>query len=264
MQKRGISEKAKWEIALDKFVKKWANRKDVIGIIVCGSYITGNPTKHSDIDIRIILDEGVTWRERGNEVIDGILIEYFANPPEQEFYYLKKSHASRAALDAHMFLTGKVILDRKGIVKKLIKKAKEYQNKPYSAMKPSSCERVKYTLWDLYDNLEEVLEAKTQEFYFVYYNDLNELLEIYLEYLSYVKIRPHKVFRFLTSEKDKKKYLLKDFPDKVFVKMFVSALKLKNKNQMLKEYKKLNQYVLSKMGGFNIDGWKFRSPIEID
>lgn len=44
---------------------------------VCGSYITGNPSTHSDLDVHIILNENVNYRERGNKIVDGLLIEYF-------------------------------------------------------------------------------------------------------------------------------------------------------------------------------------------
>ena len=69
----------KWELALKKFLKNWENKKEVVGAIVCGSYITGNPSNHSDIDIHLLLSSKTKWRERGNVIIDGILIEYFAN-----------------------------------------------------------------------------------------------------------------------------------------------------------------------------------------
>ena len=81
-----------WEIALQKFLKKWDNRKNVIGALVCGSYVTGNPSKHSDIDVHIILDSKTSWRERGNEIIDGFLIEYFANPIKNHYKYAEEGY----------------------------------------------------------------------------------------------------------------------------------------------------------------------------
>ena len=54
-----------WEKALNKFLKPWKKRKDVIGFLVCGSYITGNPTNRSDVDLHIITSEENDWRERG-------------------------------------------------------------------------------------------------------------------------------------------------------------------------------------------------------
>ncbi|WP_231630083.1 nucleotidyltransferase domain-containing protein [Lysinibacillus sp. ZYM-1] len=72
-----------WKIALETLLKDWQGRDDVVGTLVCGSYVTGKPSKRSDIDVHIVLENDVTWRERGNQIIDGFLIEYFANPPGQ-------------------------------------------------------------------------------------------------------------------------------------------------------------------------------------
>ncbi|MGE8035840.1 nucleotidyltransferase domain-containing protein [Lysinibacillus sp. NPDC093692] len=52
-----------WRIALEEFLKDWKNRNDVVGALVCGSYVTGNPTNRSDIDVHIILSDDVDWRE---------------------------------------------------------------------------------------------------------------------------------------------------------------------------------------------------------
>jgi len=84
--------KQPWEIALQKFTDEWSSKKEVIGILVAGSFVTGNPSKHSDLDMNIVLKKGTKWRERGNKVIDGFLFEYFANPPEQVIEYFEKDH----------------------------------------------------------------------------------------------------------------------------------------------------------------------------
>ncbi len=67
---------------------------DTIGILVCGSYITGNPSTHSDLDVHIILNENVNYRERGNKIVDGLLIEYFANPAKQIREYFKDDYTN--------------------------------------------------------------------------------------------------------------------------------------------------------------------------
>lgn len=64
-----------WEKATKIFLQEWENKDYVIGAIACGSYITGRPTKHSDIDLRIILNDEINWRERGNKIVNGFLIE---------------------------------------------------------------------------------------------------------------------------------------------------------------------------------------------
>ena len=78
-----------WEKVTNKFLETWLKKDYVVGAFVCGSYVTGRPTKHLDIDLRIIMKDDINWRERGNKIIDGFLIEYFANPIRQEFKMLK-------------------------------------------------------------------------------------------------------------------------------------------------------------------------------
>jgi DNA modification methylase len=108
----------KWEIATEKFLKKWKNKKEVVGAVLCGSYITGNPSKHSDLDIQILLDKQIIWRERGNKYVDGFLIEYFANPLPQNLEYYQSDYQRRKKAHIHMFLTGKILFDKNGDVKK--------------------------------------------------------------------------------------------------------------------------------------------------
>ena len=252
----------KWEIALQRFLKKWKNKKEVIGAIVCGSYITGNPSKHSDIDIHILLDSKTSWRERGNEIIDGILIEYFANPIKKHYEYLEEDYKQRRRVNAHMFCTGKVLFDKTGELNQLIKDSKKYLVKKYPKQNKVSVELEKYHIWDMLDNLEEIFEGNGKDFFFIFYNYLNDLFEIYAKFLQFDSLPVHKLRRFLVDEKNKKKYLVSNFPDEEFVKMFVKAINLKDKPKMMKAYQKLTNHVLSKMSGFNIDGWKIRSPAQ--
>ncbi len=250
----------KWEIVLEKFLKKWKDKKEVIGAIVCGSFITGNPSKHSDIDIHILLDSKTKWRERGNEIIDGILIEYFANPIKKHYEYNDEDYKQRRKINAHMFATGKILFDKTGELNKLIIDSKEYLNKKYPKQNEIQIESAKYKIWDMCDNLEEVFELNDDDFFFVYYNYLNETFETYSKYLQFDSIPANKLKRFLVNDFDKKKYNISNFPDIKFVKILINAIGIKNKNKMMKEFKNMTAYILEKMGGFNINGWKINSP----
>lgn len=255
--------KQKWEIALNKFLEEWKTNPEVSGIIVCGSYITGNPTKNSDIDLHIVLKNGCKWRERGNKIVNGILIEYFANPPEQIKKYLESDRNKRRKIDAHIFTTGKIILDKEGEVKKLKELAKEYLKRSFEEAPSFKIEFGKYHIWDMMDNLEEVYNRKTPDFNFVYHSFLNVIFETYAEFKKYPKTVENKIYRFLTDKKDQKKYLIHPFQDKKFVAIFTKAIQEKNKDKMLEIFNKLAIHVQNKMGGFNIDGWKMRSPVDL-
>ena len=94
-------------IALEKFLSDWKDKDKIIGVLVCGSFVTGGASKHSDIDVQIILDNEVTWRERGNKIVDGFLIEYFANPLYRYEGYFEEDYSRNRTVTAHMFATGK-------------------------------------------------------------------------------------------------------------------------------------------------------------
>ena len=63
----------KWEEKLNVFLENFEYKGDIVGVLACGSYITGNPSSHSDLDVHIILNENVNYRERGNKIINRIL-----------------------------------------------------------------------------------------------------------------------------------------------------------------------------------------------
>lgn len=251
-----------WEQALEKFIGKWKDKKDVVGALVCGSYITGNPSPHSDIDIHILLSKSTNYRERGNEYIDGILIEYFANPLPQHIKYLESDFKNRRRVNVHMLTTGKVLFDKTGELKELINIANKFKKKKFKASSKIQNEIAKYFIWDSLDNLEEVYESNAKDFEMVYFVSLQDLFNYYATYLQYESIPIHKLRRFLSNKKDQEKYNVPTFPDSKFQKDFIKAIELKDKTQMMRAYKKIVIHVLNEIGGFNIDGWKIKTPVE--
>ncbi len=143
----------------------------------------------------------------------------------------------------------------------MIKDSRKFLVKKYPKQNRIQIELAKYHIWDMLDNLEEIFESDGREFFFVYYNYLNNLYEVYSKLLRFDSIPVHKLRRFLINGREKKKYHISNFPDGDFVRMYVRALNIENNSKMMKEYKKLTNYVLKKMGGFNIDGWKIKSPV---
>lgn len=80
-----------------------------------------------------------------------------------------------------------------------------------------------------------------------------------LIYTSSCPIGPSsKIVRFFTDKDFRKKYQLKEFPDKKFTQLFVKAIE----SETLLSIKNLIEHVFVKMGGFKIDSWKFRSKVQ--
>jgi len=254
----------KWRQSVNKFLQNWEEKDQVIAAMACGSYITGNPTKHSDVDLHLILRSDVDWRERGNKMIDGIHIEYFANPAKQIERYMKEDYEDNSCINSTMFLTGETIFDYEGILDELKKLAKKYKETGFPSIKPSVLELKKYSLWDEYDNVQDSYELGKPDFYYVYYAALQSVYDTYAKYLRYPVSGASKVYDTLTKVKAREKYLLAAFPDESFVMLFGEAVLLRDRNVMMREFEVLVNYVLGVMGGFSIDGWRARSSLQME
>ncbi len=247
-----------WERALYKFIKDWQNRKEVLGAIVTGSYAVGNHTKFSDIDVHIVLSEKTKWRERGNKIVDGFLIEYFANPISQLKKYQEENYKNGNRIDARMFTIGKILFDKTGIVKKLQIEARKRMKKPFAKKDKTWMETKKYFLWDQLDNLHDLHSQHLPSFSFVYYTALLNIFETYAKFLRAEIPGPAKFYQVLTNDRFRQKYHIEKFPDQKFITIAKKCIE----KDSLENIEKLTAYVLDKMGGFKIDGWKLKTPVE--
>lgn len=247
-----------WEKALFKFLEKWIDRKDVIGIVLVGSYAVGNPSAHSDIDVHIILSDDVKWRERGNLYIDGFLIEYFANPIHQLRKYQEDGLKVGRKTDPRMFATGKVILDKTGAARKFQQESRNNLQKKFKKLDKARIETAKYTLWDQLDDMKDVRTNKSSHFLYLYSLQLETLLTVYARFLGAEIPARAKLPKFFNDIEYRDKYNIQKFPDRKFVEHFMDCLYKAN----FAKLERITNYVLDKMGGFNIDGWKLKTPAE--
>ena len=122
-----------WKHALNEFVRGWKEKDFVEAALLTGSYAIGLQTPRSDVDVYIILSDKVDWRERGDVLVDGFLIEYFANPIRQIRWYFENEHSRNKRNTARMFLIGQVLFDKTGIIGALRIEAEGYMSKPFSS-----------------------------------------------------------------------------------------------------------------------------------
>ena len=100
--------KEKFEKALNIFVDKTKKNKNVIAILITGSFIHSVPDKNSDLDVYILTKEG-KYRERGNTWINGVEVEYFMNPVKQVEQYFIDETKKGGPHTAHMFANSKIL-----------------------------------------------------------------------------------------------------------------------------------------------------------
>ncbi len=237
-----------WEQALNKFVAKYQKQKDVLAILLVGSYAVGNNNKYSDIDIYIILDNKAKYQERGNKLIDGYLIEYFINPYNKVIKYLQEDQIKHRCAMANMLLNCRVIMDRNNIVPKLKQEAKYYNE-----LKKDKDPMKYYACWCAYD---EYLAAKYHN-KMQYYICLKYLIEAYLYNNGYYLIPELKIERFFKDKHYRDNYQIGTFPNNKFNELVIACFNKPNKTNL----KNLYEYVL-KDGQFTINNFKIYNEIE--
>lgn len=161
------------------------------------------------------------------------------------------------------FLTGKVLLDKRGIVQKLIDEARIWKDKDYPEWPETLIEIKKYELWDTFDNLLDCYEEERADFEFVYSNSLSRLFHLYSEFIGLEKIPHDHIYKFLVEPAYLTKYMKAPFPDPEFGQWYINAVTAESRDQKMKLYRQLAEYVLEKAGGFQIDGWSLKSSLDL-
>ena len=248
-----------WRQALEKFIGVWREKNFVEAALLTGSYALGLQTPRSDMDVYIILSDNVDWRERGNVLVDGFLIEYFANPVRQIRQYFEDEYSNNKRNTARIILIGKVLFDKTGIIETLRAEAKEYIRKPFTKPTPVKVEVAKYILWDALDSLKDAEERGDPSYAHLYHLALRRALESYSRFLGTEVPPASKVYRLFNDETFRRAYLFQDFPDWRFVELFLRALE----EVRTENLEAVITHVFEEMGVFDIDGWRLRTRVEV-
>lgn len=248
-----------FEKAAHKFLKSYKNKKCYLGAVICGSYVMGKETKYSDVDLHIIMDDNFNHRERGNQIIDGFIIDYFVNPIKRFEKYVEADRNLGTKYVSHMFKTGKVIDDTDKKVSNLKKELEKEHKRKFSKLKKENIEGYKYFMIDSYKNLEEKVDEL--DFLFTYYHYLNYIREAYLKYLRVELGAIHNAATLILDKKKREKYLVEDVKDKKFKTLFKKCLKHEDSIKMLENIKNLRDHVVNKMGGIDTKSFHMKCDL---
>ena len=249
-----------WERATREFLRAWQRRPAFRGALACGSFVTGHPGPRSDVDLVIVLASGTRWRERGNRFADGLMVEYFANSPKQYRAYMKGEQASGARNTATMFVTGKILVDERGDVAKLVAEAKRWRRKALPRMSRADRENALYTIWSQVDDLQDAVMRGAADVPFQYYHAVWFVYDCYARFLRQPVQQADRILTSYARGGHPEKYLLDPFPDPDFPPMLARAIRERDPDRMLRRLERLADHVYEQMGGFEIDGWKLRTP----
>lgn len=212
-----------WKNVLEKFLKEYKEKDYVIGAILCGSYATGNNTDRSDIDVHIITKD-IGFKQRGNVIIDGIMIEYFINPLSQSYKYLENDFKQRRRLaDANMYGNGIILFDKTGELRQLKEDSLKYYEMKFDAPEESTMMINNYACWDLMDEIKDKID-NNENYDLNYYMLLKELINNYY-YKNRIATVPFTKIEKIYRNKDyREKYHLKNMPAQKFVELVLNAI----------------------------------------
>ena len=248
----------KFENAYLKFLEKYKNEEWYEGAILCGSYATGNNDANSDIDVFIVSSDSEDWRERGNCLVNGFMIEYFINPIRQVKKEINSENNSFERHTSNMFAQAVIIDDINGNIKNLIGLAKETLKTELMIndyMYQINC----YSVWERFDEVESKFikgEDIDLSFYF--------FMQCAIKTIAYNKgigsFNINKIEKFLNNESYRKKYGIKKFFDKKDSLIIIKCLEEKDKEHKYNNAKTLYQHICKEFN-FDIKKFSFRSKI---
>ena len=249
-----------WELALNKFLEEYVNEEYFLGAILTGSYATGNNDINSDIDVFIVTKDSTPWRERGNKLIDGYMIEYFINPVRQVLKEFDEGFKDNGIATTLIFAGSKILYDRDGTIEKLVNRAKEDLNKDIEPISEFKWKMNCYTIWHSFYELNSKY-TKNEDIDFTYNMFLNDIIKAYFLNNEIPLLPVHKIEKLLTNEEYRKKYNVKKLPDDIFVDKLLKCFNEKDYNKKFSNAKDIYDYYMNKNSNFDINNFSFRSDI---
>ena len=242
-----------WKDILEKFISEYKEKEEVIGAVLCGSYATGNFTKRSDIDVHIITKE-ISHKQRGNVIIDGIMIEYFMNPLSEIYNYLENDFKNkRRVADANMFANGVILFDKTGEIEKLKEESKKYYELDFDDPDVNTMMCNNYSCWDLMDEINDKID-NNDNYELLYWMLLKELISNYY-YKNKISTVPFtKIEKIYRDIEYREKYHLKNIPPQEFIDIVLNVFD----NKSYDSIKTLYDYVL---GDFKITDFVLKTKV---
>lgn len=142
---------------VEEFIEPYKRKKNVVGIVLSGSYAYGEPKKNSDIDIHIILEDS-SYRMRSNTWRGGYEIEYFINPINQIEQYFKDEVENKST--SEMLSYGEILYEKDSRLRELITKAKKNLNKKVPKLRKKDVNEFRYSLDDIQKDIDDVQKDK--------------------------------------------------------------------------------------------------------
>lgn len=246
-----------------KFIdkKNYMSNEHVIGCFFYGSYITGYNTVNSDIDLHIVLDNSDPKNlNRGNEEIDGVIIEYFEKPIGDLYKSVKVAFKNQNNAWLSILGTSLIIFDKTGEVKKLQEYTLDKFSNPLPKLEEDDAKEYVSIINNRMEKLENACNNNDIYFHHLYHLTIEKIRKFYHRLNGMPEVQTSKVFRVYTDEAYRKSFYKDDIPEEEFIRMYLDLvsdtstdMKIKlEKIQTFYNYAKRNVYLNSKSYCFRI------------
>lgn len=249
-----------WRAAAEKFIDTCTFKHDIACVFLTGSRAVGNGDEFSDIDVFIVLNDDVTYRERGSKRIDGLLVEYFANPVRQVKKGIEECLLNVDTIDINMILSGIVIFNKNNVADDMIAFCKEKLAAGYPEMKKFDERMGLYLLWDEYDELSRAYAHQRPDLTMHFHNFIQHAFEQYSRYICSPVPGYQKLYRWLSDDTYRKNYGLAPYKDPQFIEYMRNVFLCKDAKEIFDLASNIYHYVTDKMGGIDIDHFVMRGP----
>lgn len=126
---------------------------DLLGILLGGSAAYGIPMHNSDIDLYVLIRP--SWRQRRNEVVEGVEVEMLVNPVEQ----IRHELLARQPATVEMFARGRAVHDPAGVVREQMQLARRVAAEPRDRPGQSELYFIRYRPSDLLKDVEDLIDV---------------------------------------------------------------------------------------------------------
>ncbi|WP_114904388.1 nucleotidyltransferase domain-containing protein [Kordia sp. SMS9] len=219
--------------ALQTFINIWKEKEEVNGILLCGSYAVGLGKKHSDVDIRLLLNDDQELQFKGLQEINGTSFSYLGRTKEKIIKKFNTDYFNNSKIEARNFHKGQILYDQNDTIKKIKAIAAHYFKTPFLKSE-TSLEARKDMIHSLFSRYEYLKEADENAPFFHY----NLMLFMNLAIMYYSKILKieldfdTKLDRMLNDKAYIENYEFEEFPDKAFINLWQKTIETRRKSDL--------------------------------
>lgn len=249
---------------IDKFVKEMNYEKNphFLGIYFYGSSLTGFATENSDIDLHVIFDDiDLTHIYRGIHYINNKKIEYFEKCISDLYLSIDNDIKDRNIAWYSMFVSSKILYDKKNELKKL----KEYTIEVYKKGLPKLDEQDIMEYISIIDNRMEKLRIACVEdennFYHLYQITIEKIRRFYHSMNGLPKINTSKIYKVYKNDEYRKSYYPGEFVSDEFKNLYFALIEDTSQDKKIL-LKNLESFYLYVKNGRSLPNQNFKIKIK--